>query len=175
MIKLNKANLLTCLRVLCSLVLLFCSPFSSTFCIFYLVAGLSDVLDGPIARKENTASEFGAIFDSAADFVFVIICLIKLLPGLMIPLWMLIWIVGIAVIKIMSFVICSLRQNKPAMAHTLLNKITGMLLFLLPLSIEQIDLRYSGSVVCIFATIAAIQELYSCFDLFQNKPNDSVK
>ena len=45
-----------------------------------------DVGDGIIARKTNSVSEFGSRFDSIADFVFVVVCLIKILPVMDIPI-----------------------------------------------------------------------------------------
>ena len=39
-----------------------------------------------------------------------------------------------------------------------MNKVTGGLLFALPLTLRFIDLRYTGAVVCAVATFAAIQE-----------------
>ena len=44
--------------------------------------------------------------------------------------------------------------------HTILNKITGLLLFLFPLTLKFIELEYDSVVICIFATFAAIQEGY---------------
>ena len=37
-------------------------------------------------------------------------------------------------------------------------KITGLLMFLLPLTMAVVELRYSALVVCVAATFAAIQE-----------------
>ena len=42
--------------------------------------------------------------------------------------------------------------------HTAMNKVTGLLLFLLPLTWTFIDLKYSGAFVSAVATFAAIQE-----------------
>ena len=65
------ANLITCIRIICSIVLLFCPVFSPAFYILYLAAGVSDMADGPVARKMGRVSEFGPKFDTAADFVLV--------------------------------------------------------------------------------------------------------
>ena len=100
--KAGAANLITGTRILCSIALLFCQPFSPSFIILYLVAGLTDMIDGAVARRTNTASEFGAKLDTAADFVFVAVCLWKLLPNLAVPLWLWIWIVLIALIKMIN-------------------------------------------------------------------------
>ena len=42
--------------------------------------------------------------------------------------------------------------------HTIMNKITGFLLFLMPLTLSLVELKYSAIVVCSVATFAAIQE-----------------
>ena len=39
-----------------------------------------------------------------------------------------------------------------------MNKVTGMLLFMLPISLTMIDLKYSGVLVGAVALFAAIQE-----------------
>ena len=82
------ANLITGTRILCSVALLFCPAFSLPFFVLYLAAGLTDMIDGPVARKNGTVSEFGAKLDTTADFLFVAACLIKLLPLIPFPLWL---------------------------------------------------------------------------------------
>ena len=42
--------------------------------------------------------------------------------------------------------------------HTVMNKITGLLLFVLPLTLSFVELKYSSIVVCFIAIFAAIQE-----------------
>ena len=53
------ANTITFFRIAASIVLLFCPVFSPACYAFYIAAGLSDMLDGFVARKTNTASRFG--------------------------------------------------------------------------------------------------------------------
>ena len=76
------ANTITFFRIAASIVLLFCPVFSPAFYAFYIAAGLSDMLDGFVARKTDSVSKLGARLDTMADFVFVVVCLIKLLPVL---------------------------------------------------------------------------------------------
>ena len=85
------ANGITIIRILCSIILLFCPAFSSAFYALYLTAGVSDMVDGWVARRTHTASELGDKLDTIADIVFVIVCLVKLLPILDIPVWLCIW------------------------------------------------------------------------------------
>ncbi|MGX8773452.1 MAG: CDP-alcohol phosphatidyltransferase family protein, partial [Bacillota bacterium] len=74
------ANIITGIRIVCSIALLFVPVFSSGFYALYLIAGFSDMIDGIVARKTGTASDFGSKLDTVADIVLVAVCLIKLLP-----------------------------------------------------------------------------------------------
>lgn len=152
------ANIITGFRVLISIALLFCSVFSPVFYILYLTGGLSDMIDGTIARKMNTVTEFGARFDTAADFVFVVVCLIKLLPVISMPAWLCIWIVIIALIKIINIISGYIVQRKLVAVHSVMNKVTGLLLFILPLTFPIVPLKYLAIPVCAVATFAAVQE-----------------
>lgn len=126
----------------------------------YIAAGISDMIDGTVARKTGTVSEFGSRLDTAADFVLVIVCLIKMIPVLVIPMWLIIWIIVIAVIKAANLVSGYVIRKEIVVLHTVMNKVTGMLLFVLPFTFSVIDLKYGGAVVSAVATFAAIQEGY---------------
>ena len=154
----NMANILTGIRIVCSIVLLFCPVFSPAFYTLYVTAGLSDMLDGAIARKTSTVSEFGSKLDTVADFVMVTLCLIKLLPVIHIPTWLLIWIIVIAVIKAVNLISGYVTRKKIVVLHTIMNKVTGILLFVLPLTLKIIDRKYRGAIASAVATFAAIQE-----------------
>ena len=152
------ANIITIVRILCSIAILFCPVFSVAFYALYITAGVSDMIDGWVARKTNTISEFGAKLDTVADFVFVVACLVKLLPVMDISVWLYVWIGVIAVIKIINVVSGYVVQKQFVAVHSLMNKVTGVLLFLFPLTLSFIDLKFSATAVCITATFAAIQE-----------------
>ncbi len=152
------ANIITGIRIVCSIALLFCPAFSPAFYTLYIVAGVSDMIDGTVARKTGTVSEFGSRLDTAADFILVIVCLIKLLPALHVPTWLIIWIIVIAVIKAINLLSGYVLRKEIVVLHTVMNRVTGLLLFALPLTLSFIDLNYSGVVVCAAATFAAIQE-----------------
>lgn len=138
--------------------LLFCPVFSPAFYALYIMAGVSDMADGAVARKTGTAGEFGSKFDTAADFILVVVCLIKIIPAIHAPSWLIIWIIVIAVIKAVNLISGYVMRKKMIVLHTAMNKVTGMLLFVLPLTLTAIDLKYSGAVVSAVATFAAIQE-----------------
>ena len=152
------ANIITGIRIICSIALLFCPVFSPAFYALYITAGVSDMLDGAVARKTGTVSEFGSKLDTAADFVLVVVCLIKMIPSIHAPTWLVIWIIVIAVIKAINLISGYIIRKKMIVLHTAMNKVTGILLFMLPLTLMAIDLKYSGVFVSTAATFAAIQE-----------------
>ena len=152
------ANIITIIRILCSTAILFCPVFSVAFYALYIIAGLTDIADGWVARRTNTVSEFGAKLDTVADVVFVAVCLVKLLPVMDIPVWLYVWIGIIAFIKVINIVSGFVVQKQFVAVHSMMNKVTGLLLFALPLTLSFVDLKYSATVVCAVATFAAIQE-----------------
>ena len=154
------ANIITGSRIIFSLTLLVIPLSSAWFYVFYLFCGLTDMIDGAIARKTNAVSSFGSKLDTAADFIFMAVCAVKILPIIYLPVLLWIWIAVIAIIKFANIVFGFIRIKKLVDYHTVLNKITGLFLFLLPLTLQYIEPIYSFAIVCIMATIAAIQECY---------------
>lgn len=153
------ANIITLSRILFSVLLLVFKPGSCPFAVFYLLCGVSDMLDGFIARKLHTESEKGAILDSAADLFFAVIYAMRILPLLSVPHRLWIWVGVIAAIKIAEIVIASRKAKKLSIEHSPGNKITGVLIFLLPLSVCFADVKYGASVVCAAASVTAIVEI----------------
>ena len=152
------ANILTGCRIFGSILLLFFPVFSVVFYIIYLFCGLSDMIDGTIARKTNSTSKFGSQLDTIADLIFTSVSLIKLLPAIHIPGWLWLWGGTIAVIKISTILWGYVSQKQLISLHTMMNKTTGLLLFLWPLTISFTDLKCSAIAVCSIATLSALQE-----------------
>ena len=118
------------------------------------------MVDGTIARKTKSVSEFGARLDTVADSVFVAACFVKILPLMQFPTWLWNWIVIIAIIKIGNVVWGPISNKKLVSIHTILNKVTGFILFLLPLTFGFIEPIYSSAIVCFMATLSAFDEVY---------------
>ena len=162
------ANYITGLRILLSILLLCLPVLSVGFYIVYLLCGLSDMLDGLIDRKTNSISEFGAKLDTVSDFVFLVASMIKLLPIINIAKWLWVWIGVIAVIKIFNIIFGFFVNKKIIALHTKLNKVTGLILFVLPFTLSFINNNYIFAITCFFASIAAIQEVYYIVKLRSN-------
>ena len=96
--------------------------------------------------------------DTIADFLFVAVCLIKLIPVFNIVPWMFISIGIIVIIKMINLISGFVVQKKLVTVHSLMNKVTGVLLFVLPLSVRMIDFRYGAAVVSAAAAFAFHQD-----------------
>ena len=154
----NVANIITGCRIICSVLMIFFPVASVGFYIMYSICGISDMADGIVARKTNTANEFGAGFDSVADFIFVVAAFVKLVPVLDIPVWMWIWAGAIGAIKIVNIIAVFVSDIKLRVLHTLMNKIPGFMLFFMPVTVGFIKPQYSCLLICTAATISLIHE-----------------
>jgi len=151
-------NIISASRGVVAFALLFTEFRSPIFWIAYLWCGLSDMIDGPIARRMNVVSNFGALVDSIADLFFVAVAAIVFLPQMNIPAWTWICIGLIAFAKISSMVSGFVLHNRLVMLHTIANKVSGLLLFLLPMALEWIPFSYASIAVIAVALFASVQE-----------------
>ena len=151
-------NIITALRIVGSIGLLFCNAARWQFWTLYVFCGISDIIDGWLARKLQAESKTGAVLDSIADLAFVACCAIQLLPLLSIPLWLWIWAGIFVIIKIVNQIIALTRIKQFCLPHTIANKLTGFLLFLTVPTISWHIIPIA--IAAIIATFAAIQEGY---------------
>ena len=163
------ANILTSCRILGSILLLFFPVFSSSFYITYLLCGFSDMIDGTIARKTNSVSDYGSKIDTAADLMFVTVSFIKLFPTIHIPWWLWIWGGLIVIIKIATIIWGYIFKKQFVSLHTIMNKATGLMFFLFPLIFSFVELKFFTIVVCFIATFSAIQEWFYIATEYENK------
>ena len=153
-------NIITGSRIVFSLPLLFLPLSSAWFYALYLICGFTDMVDGTVARKTGAVSEFGAKLDTVADFVFMLVCAVKILPVLRLPVWLWVWTLLIALIKILNIALVFIAKKKLMSIHSVLNKITGFALFLLPLTLTFVEVTYIVLAICVLATVAVAQEIY---------------
>lgn len=156
----NIANCISISRIIMSIMLLIPETFSIHFNITYIYCGISDMLDGFIARKSKSESEIGDRLDSTADIIFVIASMVKILPVLHLSNGIIIWVVFIAFIKIINIVAVIFIIKKMVLPHTIANKITGFVLFVAPFIIVNTNSILFEIIICSIATFAAVQEGY---------------
>ena len=149
-------NVISVLRIAGSISLLFCDVKGWPFWSLYVLCGLSDILDGWLARRLHAETEAGAILDSVSDIVFVACCAIRLLPVLEIPAWLWIWAGAIVIIKMVNQISALFVYKRFCFLHTVANKLTGFLLFLTVPTMFWSMIPIS--IVAALATFAAVQE-----------------
>ena len=151
-------NLLSMSRIALCLPLLLVDAMTMPFWVLYLIAGLTDILDGYLARRWGVESKFGARLDSLADFVFVLTVGYKFFPLLKLPatLWMMIGL--IALIKVANAISSYMVKRRIEFLHTRANKLTGFFLFIGMMAIGQSYFVPVAWVIACIALFAAIQE-----------------
>ena len=90
------------------------------------------MIDGALARKMGATSNLGAKIDSIADFIFVVIACIRIIPVLTIPLWLWLILGIIAVLQVVRMCILYFRKGGWNGLHDRANKIVGLILYLVP-------------------------------------------
>lgn len=152
------ANSITLLRIILSFGLLFIRPYGTIFFLIYTVCGLTDILDGYIARKTKTESNFGAKLDTISDLLFFSVVIIVLSDKIIKnPVYMF-FIVSVFSIRLVSVVISFLKYRQFFILHTYGNKLTGFLLFFVPYFIG-FDISFLLYVVGGIALVSSVEEL----------------
>ena len=151
-------NLLSVSRIILCLPLLLVDAITVPFWVIYLIAGLTDTLDGFLARRWGVESKFGARLDGLADFVFVLAVGYKLFPWLKLPatLWVMIWLVTL--VKMVNAICSYVVKHRIEYLHTQANKITGLLLFVGMMTIGQSYFIPIAWIIASIALFGAIQE-----------------
>ena len=157
----NLPNLLTTARILGTACLLLFPPHSIWFIAIYTLAGVTDALDGYIARKTGQTSEFGAKLDSAADLLFYTVMLLIIFPVLWAVLPWQIWLLVALVIlvRLSAYLVAAMKYRRFASQHTWLNKATGIMMFAVPYLIASpIGAGYCWAIGAV-AMLASSEEL----------------
>lgn len=97
MSKMNLPNKLTVLRVILIpffIYFLMYTPYKYAALAIFIVASLTDLLDGKIARKYNLVTNFGKFMDPLADKLLVCAALICFVEQSVLPSWMVIIIIS---------------------------------------------------------------------------------
>lgn len=155
----NIPNCITAARIVLSLALLFITPLSPAFIVVYIICGITDLADGPIARKTGAVSQLGARLDSAADLVMICVSLIVFIPFIKPPQEVIVWVCIIFAVRSASMITAYIKYKTFAVLHTYGNKLTGLMLFLFPVSLPYIHSPVSMYIMCAVASVSAVEEL----------------
>jgi phosphatidylglycerophosphate synthase len=168
-------NILSVSRILFSFLLIFLINTQVWFIFCYLVCGVSDVADGYLARRFNATSKLGSFLDSLSDLVFWVIILYLAITFIQFQTYMIVVMILVCCIRIINIIYTKYKFNSWSIMHTILNKLTGILVyFFLPVCFV---VGYVPIWIAVFiftiAIISAIEEFVIC--LLTSNYNENTK
>lgn len=160
-IRKNIANFITFMRIPLALGMLFFPVFSVKYYLFFTLAGFTDAIDGPIARKLGTNGRLGAQIDSVADITFYLIALAKMVPYAIenLNLAASIMLVTVLFLRLICYTTEIIKFRRLVSLHTYLNKATAVSMFIVIYLIPLIGISIPCMIGCTFALIAVIEEI----------------
>ena len=154
-------NMITSLRIIGAIAMIFLEPLSLEFYLVYGICGVSDAIDGFLARKFHATSKLGSVLDSVCDLIFYSVMAVKIFPFMIEHLHIMHWVTIIVPVffHLLAYIICAIKFKRFSAVHTYANKVLGALIFLFPFTfIGNIYLLYSlyiyiGGVIALYSSI----------------------
>ena len=135
------------------------TPEMAIFYVVYFACVVSDFIDGPIARRTNSTSNFGSLMDSVADIVLALVVLVIFIPILDLQPWMFAMIAIVLSVRALSFGIGFVKYRTFTMLHTYSTKVAGAFLGLFPILLFLFDLPITITFLFIGALLSGLEEL----------------
>lgn len=153
-------NILSILRIILSPFIFFTKDNKFILFCLLIIIGLTDVLDGYIARKYKSQTIIGAWLDSIADFVFFVLLAVYAA----IFEWNIIervkyLIIAIAALKLFAIITGYIKYKKLGFLHTFGNKISGLLIFIGFCLFLLLDITIILDIGILFSIICSLEEL----------------
>lgn len=160
----NKAtipNAITCMRILGAIALLFVPTFKTLFYVIFIFCGITDVLDGFLARKFGTSSKLGSKLDSIADLMFYSVMVLKLLPVMCEKMPIGVWgmLLAAILIRVSIYIVAAIKFSRFASSHTYFNKASGMFAFLAPFFAPTRFFAVYCGVWCVVGILSGTEDL----------------
>ena len=158
--------MITMVRIIGSVILLIpaIETQSAAFLIIYGVCGVSDAIDGFVARRTNCVTPFGKKLDSASDLIFYLTMAFRMFMPLKEALHPIVfWTVfGLMGYRLLVYIIAAIKYKVFLSSHTYFNKATGLVVFLLPyfIGFEKFFFWYS-IVGCVIAGFSISYDLFT--------------
>lgn len=126
--------------------------------VVFLVAGLTDVLDGYIARRYNLVTKWGKLMDPLADKLMLITVLITLYIDGRVPLWAILIIVLKELLMILGAAF--LYKNRKVVVQANFYGKLATVLFYIAITALVFNIPYSGFVllIAVISTILALAQ-----------------
>ena len=159
MLKKQAANIISGSRIVVAGVLFCFSSITGWFLALYCYCGISDLVDGPVARKTGSTSALGAMLDTVGDILTYLALAKIFIQHKYVPTWVIIWMLCTAVGFAASGFIALKRFGKFSLVHSLFGKILGITVFLLPFAQKWNFGVIWMAVICTVSSIAAIESI----------------
>jgi len=150
---------ITVSRIIGSVTLLFITPMTALFFVVYGWCAISDMIDGPIARRAKVTSNFGSFLDSSADMLLAIVMLIIFIPILALEIWMIVMVAVVLTMRAVGFTIGFVKYRTFTLLHTYANKAAGTLLACFPIFYFFFGLTITIPILFVAASLSALEEL----------------
>ncbi|MDX1580199.1 MAG: CDP-alcohol phosphatidyltransferase family protein [Alphaproteobacteria bacterium] len=125
----------------------------------FVIAGITDAIDGPLARWLNQVSDFGRIIDPIADKALVIATFISLFIMSYLPMWLAVLVLGRDLAIVAAFFVSYFRGIKIRPAPAMSSKVnTTFQITLAALVLVEAVITYDLSylvLLMIYATAAS--------------------
>ena len=154
------ANVITVSRIVCAIILFFFQDVNGAFLAIYAYCGVSDLIDGPIARKTNSTSNLGALLDTIGDVATYVALAKILLSKHLVPPWAVIWYVAAAVGILSGGLVAVARFRRFFVIHSLFGKIMGFFAFMMPFAYYADLLIPCFVAICSSATVSAAETVF---------------
>ena len=185
----NLPNILTLSRIVMTFILMGFLSVPALFAkclamLFFLLACLTDFLDGRIARRRNQISDFGKIMDPVADKILVIGIFLAFVQMQLVPAWM-VFVIIIREFLITGLRLFAIRKGKVLAAesigkHKTVSQMVTIFFILLFLTVRETGVRFSfwsedyqnifKAAILIFMSLTVVLTVISGFSyLWQNK------
>ncbi len=153
-------NLLSGSRIIVSTLLLFYNEFAVSYLIMYGYCALSDLIDGPIARKTGSTSLLGAVLDAIGDTIVALSVLKIMLYQKLVEPWFIVVVAAASVLFFVSALISKKKFNKFYFPHTYFDKLLGTMTYCLPIEVNIMDHKVLMVSYAVVYCISALETLY---------------
>lgn len=165
------ANILTIIRLIGTIpliILIYNNGLTVSSLLLFIFLGITDFLDGYIARKYNKCTEFGKVVDGIADKFLMLSVTIVLLIKNIIPYWTL--IIFIRDLLSCVFAICYAKKTKIILKSNIYGKIKTTL-HILSIAIVLLLGKWNiiSAVLLILAILQLIPEIFFILKILKNR------
>lgn len=170
----NLANALTTTRIILALILLiFFKEITIPFLIIFVIAELTDMVDGTVARKTGSCSRKGAMLDTVAD-VLLVASVVKIVFSMRILTKRLtLWLAGALGIGAISALVTLIRQHELYFIHAISTKILGGLLAGVPFAISFGAMENYAVFLLAVLTLSMVEILI--ISIIQKEPDSDTR